>query len=69
MYIGAVGIVVGEAVFFRSVTLCAYAAVLAFAFHLFVVGYEEPGLRTRFGDSYETYRARVPRWWPRRPVE
>jgi protein-S-isoprenylcysteine O-methyltransferase Ste14 len=34
--------------------------VLAVAFHLLVVGYEEPRLRARFGGSYETYRRTVP---------
>jgi protein-S-isoprenylcysteine O-methyltransferase Ste14 len=34
------------------------------AFHLFVLGYEEPALRRQF-ENYETYRAHVPRWLPR----
>ena len=28
---------------------------------------EEPGLERRFGESYREYKARVPRWIPRRP--
>jgi protein-S-isoprenylcysteine O-methyltransferase Ste14 len=35
--------------------------------HLFVIGYEEPTLRRRFGPSYEAYCAAVPRWVPQRP--
>jgi protein-S-isoprenylcysteine O-methyltransferase Ste14 len=27
---------------------------------------EEPGLRRRFGEDYDAYRANVPRWIPRR---
>jgi protein-S-isoprenylcysteine O-methyltransferase Ste14 len=31
---------------------------------------EEPGLKRRFGEDYETYAANVPRWLPRlRPWE
>ena len=26
---------------------------------------EEPGLRERFGEEYDAYRATVPRWLPR----
>lgn len=29
---------------------------------------EEPGLERRFGESYREYKARVPRWIPRRPA-
>jgi protein-S-isoprenylcysteine O-methyltransferase Ste14 len=29
---------------------------------------EEPALERRFGESYREYRARVPRWIPRRPT-
>ena len=33
--------------------------------HLFVIGYEEPTLRRRFGETYVEYRRTVPRWIPR----
>ena len=69
IYIGALLIVSGEAWLFGSVAVLLYAAALAVAFHLLVVGYEEPRLRTRFGNAYETYRRTVPRWIPRRPRE
>jgi protein-S-isoprenylcysteine O-methyltransferase Ste14 len=45
---------VGQALFFASPPLFAYAAVVALAFHLFVVLYEEPTLRQQFGADYET---------------
>jgi protein-S-isoprenylcysteine O-methyltransferase Ste14 len=32
----------------------------------FVHFYEEPTLRRQFGESYDTYRAEVPAWLPRR---
>jgi len=67
IYIGALLIVTGEAWLFLSVHLLLYAAALAVAFHLLVVGYEEPRLRARFGEGYEAYRHTVLRWIPRRP--
>ena len=45
--------------------LLQYAAVVWLMFHTFVLVYEEPTLRRRFGSSYETYRRSVRRWWPR----
>ena len=69
MYLGVLSVVVGEALFFESVRLLQYAAVLAAGFHLFVVLYEEPALRRQFGESYGRYLETVPRWTPRRPRE
>ena len=67
IYIAAVLIVSGEAWLFGSPALLLYAAGLAVAFHLFVVGHEEPRLRARFGEPYEAYRRTVARWIPHRP--
>jgi protein-S-isoprenylcysteine O-methyltransferase Ste14 len=41
------------------------AAAVALAVHLFVVLYEEPTLRHKFGAAYEEYCRNVGRWWPR----
>ncbi len=62
MYVGVLSIVAGEAILFRSSSLAIYCAVLALAFHTFVVLYEEPALRKQFGDSYLDYCRQVPRW-------
>jgi protein-S-isoprenylcysteine O-methyltransferase Ste14 len=45
----------------------AIAAVVAVALgiHLFVLFYEEPTLRGKFGADYEEYCRNVERWWPR----
>jgi protein-S-isoprenylcysteine O-methyltransferase Ste14 len=32
--------------------------------HLFVVYYEEPTLRRKFGTDYDQYCRNVNRWWP-----
>ena len=65
MYVAVLAIVVGQALLLGSVTLLAYAGALWLLFHGFVVLYEEPNLRRRFGPSYAAYRANVGRWWPR----
>lgn len=65
-YAGVVLVVLGEAVALRSSAILAYAAVVGFALHLFVVLVEEPSLRRRFGDLHDAYRARVPAWIPGR---
>ena len=67
IYIGALLIVSGEAWLFLSVDLLVYAGVLAIAFHLLIIGYEEPRLRARFGEQYEAYRRAVSRWIPHPP--
>jgi len=43
----------------------AMAGAVALGVHLFVVFYEEPTLRGKFGEQYEEYRRNVRRWWPR----
>lgn len=68
IYLAALLIVAGQAWLFLSLPLLAYAGGMALFFHLFVIGYEEPVLRRRFGAAYDRYRRTVPRWIPRRPV-
>jgi protein-S-isoprenylcysteine O-methyltransferase Ste14 len=65
MYVGVELIVLGQAILFQSRRLVIYAAVVALGFHLFVILYEEPELRRKFGASYEEYCKTVPRWIPR----
>jgi protein-S-isoprenylcysteine O-methyltransferase Ste14 len=43
----------------------AVVAGVALGVHLFVVFYEEPTLRKKFGTQYEEYLRNVRRWWPR----
>jgi len=65
MYIGVATAILGEATVFRSLHVAEYAAVMLLVAHIFVVLYEEPTLQRQFGESYEEYRQRVPRWIPR----
>ncbi len=66
MYIGVGLVLLGESLFFESSALLVYALVLGSTFHLFVVFYEEPHLKRKFGARYEAYLKTVPRWIPRR---
>lgn len=66
MYVGVVLVLVGESALFRSVSLLLYAGTFFLIANLFVMLYEEPTLRARFGESYEHYRRSVGRWIPRR---
>ena len=45
--------------------LAAAAVATALGVHLFVLFYEEPTLRKKFGEDYGNYCRNVRRWWPR----
>ena len=64
MYVGITLILTGEAIAFGSTTLLDYASLLWLGFHLFVIYYEEPTLKKKFGKTYEEYFRVVPRWIP-----
>jgi protein-S-isoprenylcysteine O-methyltransferase Ste14 len=65
MYVGILAVVFGQALLFGSVQALEYGAFLWCAFHFFVVLYEEPKLRSLFGDEYVDFCKKVPRWIPR----
>lgn len=65
MYVAVVSIILGEALVFESWRLFVYALIAWTISHLFVVLYEEPTLRRKFGPQYEEYRRSVPRWIPK----
>jgi protein-S-isoprenylcysteine O-methyltransferase Ste14 len=67
MYVGfAAGWIGLWAVFGRaSLAAILIVAAVALAVHLFVILYEEPTLKGKFGRDYEDYRRHVRRWWPR----
>lgn len=67
MYLGAALALSGAALYYGSWALIAYSALFLVITHVFVVAYEEPTLRTTFGEAYVSYCARVHRWVPTRP--
>jgi protein-S-isoprenylcysteine O-methyltransferase Ste14 len=67
MYLGfAIGWIGLWAVFGHADPVAiAVVAAVALGVHLFVLLYEEPTLRKKFGAEYEEYCRNVSRWWPR----
>lgn len=65
MYLSVTTIVLGEALFMGSAALAVYWVLWFVGANLFVIGYEEPTLRRRFGESYDEYTRQVGRWIPR----
>jgi protein-S-isoprenylcysteine O-methyltransferase Ste14 len=65
MYVAVSLLVFGQGLLFGSVRLLEYGVVVWLGFFAFVVLYEEPVLRGKFGKGYEEFCARVPRWIPR----
>lgn len=65
MYLSVLTIVAGEIILTRSAALLWYWLAFFVAANLFVRAYEEPYLRSRFGESYERYLRDVGRWIPR----
>jgi protein-S-isoprenylcysteine O-methyltransferase Ste14 len=67
MYVGFAMGWIGLWVVFGHASLPAILAVAAVALgvHLFVVFYEEPTLRGKFGPDYAEYCRNVRRWLPR----
>jgi protein-S-isoprenylcysteine O-methyltransferase Ste14 len=65
MYVAVVTIIVGQGLWFASVPVLVYAAIVWGAVTAFVMLYEEPTLAGTFGDEYDEYRAHVRRWIPR----
>jgi protein-S-isoprenylcysteine O-methyltransferase Ste14 len=67
MYVGFAAGWIGLWIVFGHANLIAIATVAAVALgvHLFVVFYEEPTLRKKFGADYTNYCRHVHRWLPR----
>lgn len=65
IYVGVMSIFLGHFLWFGYWALLTYAVLAFMGAHLFVLLYEEPTLKRKFGVAYEEYLKRVPRWIPR----
>lgn len=67
MYLGFAAEWIGLWIIFgrANPVIIASVAAVALAVALFVMFYEEPTLRRKFGAGYEEYCRNVRRWWPR----
>jgi protein-S-isoprenylcysteine O-methyltransferase Ste14 len=67
MYLAVWSVIGGQALLFASAWTAVWLALVVAATMGFVRLYEEPTLRATFGQEYDDYMARVPRWLPRPP--
>jgi len=67
MYVAVGTALIGESLFFRTTLLLPYLGFFGLILHLFVLLYEEPTLREKFGPDYEAYCRQVWRWIPLPP--
>jgi len=58
-------VVLGEALTFGQWILFIWLIAMSRIIYLIVVNYEEPQLERRFGESWNEYCQKVPRWFPR----
>jgi protein-S-isoprenylcysteine O-methyltransferase Ste14 len=68
MYVGVFCVIVSRAIFCRSLPILFYLILFMVCANLFVQLYEEPHLRSVFGEQYIDYCHRVSRWLPRAPL-
>jgi protein-S-isoprenylcysteine O-methyltransferase Ste14 len=64
MYGSVLFVMLGEAAVFHSIALAEWAAGFFVGGNVFVLLYEEPALKRKFGEEYKEYCRRVPRWLP-----
>lgn len=64
MVIGVFLIILGQSFFFFSLSLLAVALLFGAVLYLYIICYEEPSLRERFGEPYVSYCMKVPRFLP-----
>ena len=65
MYVAIASINLGHFIWFGFWSLLIYAGLAFTTMHTFVVLYEEPNLKRKFGEAYKDYLKQVPRWLPR----
>src|SRR5215813_11220269 len=65
MYVAVLSMIFGQGLLFGSTWLLGYGVVVWLSFFAFVLLYEEPALRGKFGKEYDDFCAHVPRWIPR----
>jgi protein-S-isoprenylcysteine O-methyltransferase Ste14 len=65
MYVAVVTLILGQGLLCGSASVLEYGLAVWAGFHLFVLMYEEPSLRGKYGSEYLEFCANVPRWIPR----
>jgi protein-S-isoprenylcysteine O-methyltransferase Ste14 len=65
MYVAVTSMIIGQGLLFGNTRVLEYGVVVWLGFHIFVLAYEEPTLRSKFGNEYKEFCAHVRRWLPR----
>jgi protein-S-isoprenylcysteine O-methyltransferase Ste14 len=65
MYVAVTALILGQGLLLGDMRLLVLGGAVWLVFHVFVLYYEEPALRRRYGRDYAAYCAAVPRWIPR----
>ncbi len=65
MISGAFGILLGEAIFSRSLAVMGWFLVFLAGNLVYIPLVEEADMERQFGEEYKRYRENVPRWIPR----
>ncbi len=65
IYVGAFLVFLAHFLWFGYLNLLLYTVISFLGVHLYIVSYEEPNLKRKFGTAYEEYLKSVPRWIPR----
>jgi protein-S-isoprenylcysteine O-methyltransferase Ste14 len=65
IYVGVLLIFLGHFLWFGYWSLLMYTLIALIGVHFFIVLYEEPTLKRKFGAAYEEYCKQVPRWIPK----
>ena len=65
IYVAVGTLILGQGLLFGNIRVLEYGVAVCIAFHLFVLIYEEPTLRTTYGAEYEAFCVNVHRWIPR----
>jgi protein-S-isoprenylcysteine O-methyltransferase Ste14 len=65
IYVGVMFIFLGYFLWFGYWALLLYTILAFLGVHVFIILYEEPTLKRKFGASYEEYLKNVPRWIPK----
>jgi len=60
-------ILMGESIFYYSPTTFGFAILFIFSLYLYIRYVEEPELKKRFGQPYNDYLKKVPRFIPKLP--
>ncbi len=65
MFLGMLQIVLGEGLYFQSLSILGYLVALFLFANIWLFPGEEKRLEEKFGEEYRRYKAEVGRWIPR----